>query len=423
MYMQNKSDKITKSKFVIKSSIKKLRDGISIYKYSNSRNYYCKFYVGRVNQKYNLSGSFEKSCKTSNVNDAKQIAYKFHREWFEKYQDTKTPFDVNFENQIISPFIRSRKTKYNLKKDRLKKSDQAERDESKWNSLKKYFLKVDLENTPEMQTIINETIIGDLKDAGYSNSSINKRLCLIRQTLNHAQKQGRLKSVPDIFTLTEISKPRYPYEDVELNLLRDEYKKIYNQTKDDFYRDFYHYISLLRSAGFRPGVEVINVKKKDLEWIKDHKNPNQVDLKITLYNTKTKPLHPLTCSPYYVDKVFKPEFEPLISKLDDNDFILFPKVENRQGVANKTSKIFTRISCDKNLYYYKDGVRPIYVLRHGYASKQYKLGRSIEDIASLMNTSPRMIRETYLKMSDQTLIERQKRLYPNYKYKKLKVVK
>ena len=32
---------------------------------------------------------------------------------------------------------------------------------------------------------------------------------------------------------------------------------------------------------------VINVKKKDLEWIKDHKNPNQVDLKITLYNTKT----------------------------------------------------------------------------------------------------------------------------------------
>jgi len=54
-------------------------------------------------------------------------------------------------------------------------------------------------------------------------------------------------------------------------------------------------------------------------------------------------------------------------------------------------------------------------IRHTYASELYKKGTPIDDIATSMNTSERMIMSVYLGLSDQTLVERHKRLYSNMK--------
>ena len=45
----------------------------------------------------------------------------------------------------------------------------------------------------------------------------------------------------------------------------------------------------------------------------------------------------------------------------------------------------------------------------------YKKGVTIQDIATSMNTSERMIMSVYLGLSDQTLVERHKRVYGNMK--------
>ena len=49
---------------------------------------------------------------------------------------------------------------------------------------------------------------------------------------------------------------------------------------------------------------------------------------------------------------------------------------------------------------------------------------SLEDIATSMNTLVKMLMSTYLGLEEQTLIERSKRMYPKFPYRKtrLKVV-
>ena len=63
-----------------------------------------------------------------------------------------------------------------------------------------------------------------------------------------------------------------------------------------------------------------------------------------------------------------------------------------------------------NLFYYKGGTRPLYAIRHTYATELYKKGTSIEDIAELMNTSPRMVRTVYLGHTDEALINLHNRI-------------
>ena len=56
------------------------------------------------------------------------------------------------------------------------------------------------------------------------------------------------------------------------------------------------------------------------------------------------------------------------------------------------------------MFYYKNGTRPLYAIRHSYAIEQYKQGTAIDDIAELMNTSERMVLNVYLGHADQSLI-------------------
>ena len=104
--------------------------------------------------------------------------------------------------------------------------------------------------------------------------------------------------------------------------------------------------------------------------------------------------------------------------LKDDDYLLFPFIEDRKTLKNRTGKIFSRFSKDLNLYYHKGGTRPLFSIRHTYATEQWKKGTTIEDISKLMNTSPRMVMSVYLGNTDEALVQLHKRIP-----KKLKVVK
>ena len=69
------------------------------------------------------------------------------------------------------------------------------------------------------------------------------------------------------------------------------------------------------------------------------------------------------------------------------------------------------------IYHHKSGAGLLHSIRHTYATEQWKKGTVIEDIATLMNTSSKMIMSVYLGHTDEALLKLAE------KRGKLKVVK
>ena len=67
------------------------------------------------------------------------------------------------------------------------------------------------------------------------------------------------------------------------------------------------------------------------------------------------------------------------------------------------------------LFYKDGGTRPLYSVRHTYATELYKKGAKIDDIATSMNTSPRMVMSVYLGLTSQNNVNLHKRVYGNMK--------
>ena len=88
-----------------KDTIKKFpkTSSLKIFKFENSKNYYCSFYVG-THQKN--SGNFEKSLRTQNVNEASKLAKQEFEKYFIENKHEKKEF--NFTKDIAKPFIKMR---------------------------------------------------------------------------------------------------------------------------------------------------------------------------------------------------------------------------------------------------------------------------------------------------------------------------
>jgi integrase len=395
-----------------KNTLKVLpRNNIRIYKFENKQTYFCSFYVGTIHFK---SGKFERSTKTKNINEAISKANELYRNWFIKNPSTLTKKYIDFDLDIAQPWLRYRVNKYK-NKTHLKNNEQGERDRAKWeNFLKPYFDDVDYKDFELVETIINDQILSDLKDLGKSGNTINKYMSVLNQMFKRAKDRGIINVIPDTPTELVMNTPRHPYTNQELNLINRKCDEEYSKKEDKFYLELKDYFNLCRSGGFRPGLEVLNIKKRDFQYLTDAKNPKLRVLEFTVYNTKTKPTHKVTCNPFFTDKIFPEILER--NSIKDDDYLLFPNEKNRNNLKNKVGKIFTRLSKELGLYYFKDGgTRPIYSIRHTYATELYKKGVTIQDIATSMNTSERMIMSVYLGLSDQTLVERHKRVYGNMK--------
>ena len=394
-----------------KTTLKKIpRLKISIYKYENKNTYFCKFYVGKIHYK---SGYKEIGLKTKNINEAISKANKEFKIWFLEHKDTTTKKDSNIDLDIAQPYLRFKIRKYKHKT-HLKNNEQGERDSSKWNYLKPFFEDIDYNDIEIVEQIINDEVLSSLQEDGRSGSTINKYFSVLTQMFKRAKDRGAVNYITDTTTQQVINTPRQPYENNELNLINNRCKKEYEKTKEMYFLECKDYYNLLRSAGFRPGLEPLNMKRSDYEFIKDRDNPETDILKFTVRNTKTKPIHYPIANDFFTKHIFS-EILNRHSDLKDDDYLLFPFVKDRKSLKNKTGKTFSRFSKDLNLYYYKGGTRPLYSIRHTYATEQWKKGTVIEDISKLMNTSPRMVMSVYLGNSDEALIKLHKRIPNNFK--------
>ena len=228
-------------------------------------------------------------------------------------------------------------------------------------------------------------------------------MSLITQMFKRGQQRGLVNFVPDTPTQQVINTPRVPYENEELNLINNRCREEYNKTKDIWWLDFKDYLNLLRSAGFRPGLEPLNLKRKDFRYVSSKSNPNQTELIFDVWGTKTKPSHSPIANEFFTKHIFS-EIRDRHSNLKENDYLLFPNVKDRKQLKHKTGKLFTRFSKELGLYYKDGGTRPLYAIRHTYATEQWKKGTAIEDIATLMNTSTRMVMSVYLGHTDEALL-------------------
>lgn len=377
------------------------RTNIQVYKFQKGKNYYCQFYIGSGHKKY-PSKRFQQCLRTQNINEATKLAIQKYKDWFSDKIDTKRR-ERDFDLDIAQPYIHFKVRKYK-NKTHLKNNEQGERDKSKWNNyLKPFFEDVDYTDLELVEDIINDELLSKLKDDGKTGNTINKYMSLITQMFKRGQARGIVSFVPDTPTQQVINTPRVPYENEELNLINNRCREEYNKTKDIWWLDFKDYLNLLRSAGFRPGLEPLNLKRKDFRYVSSKSNPNQTELIFDVWGTKTKPSHSPIANEFFTKHIFS-EIRDRHSNLKENDYLLFPNVKDRKQLKHKTGKLFTRFSKELGLYYKDGGTRPLYAIRHTYATEQWKKGTAIEDIATLMNTSTRMVMSVYLGHTDEALL-------------------
>tara|TARA_B110000259_G_scaffold180566_1_gene221471 strand:- start:145 stop:999 length:855 start_codon:yes stop_codon:yes gene_type:complete len=284
--------------------------------------------------------------------------------------------------------------------------------------MKPMFDEVDYTDLELVEDIINNDLLSQLKDHDKSGNTINKYMSVLTQMFKRAKDRGKVSFIPDTPTQQVINTPRFPYENQELNFINERCRELNNKEIDDFHLHSKDYFNLLRSAGFRPGNEPLSLRRKDCEIISSPNNPDKEYLKYTIWGTKTKPIHNPIANSWFLEHIYPEINERHKEYQNDTDYLLFPHIKNRRTLKHKTGKLFARISKDLKLFYHKGGTRPLYAIRHTYATELYKKGTPVEDIAELMNTSSRMILSVYLGHTDQSLINLAERV-PN----KFKLVK
>ena len=379
-------------------------NSLKIFKYEKSKKYYACFYVG-INA--STSGNKIITLKTENINEASKVAKEKYHEWFENHRDDFKSKD--FTNDIANPYFKFRIRKY---KGNGKKENQGKREKQKYfNYMIKYFEKIDYKNNEQLTAAI-EDMVENLRMDNKTDNTISKFTTVLSNMFNYAIKNLVMKSRPDFPMLKIINNARPSYFNNELNMISKRLTAEYEKTKDKFYLETKDYINLIRSAGFRPGLEPLRIKKFQYRFIKDKKAKEQI-LVFTLFNTKTKPKHQLTCHPYFTKYIF-PEIVNRNPNTNADTYLLFPTYENRQKVYNRIVKIFTRLSKELNLYYRNGSTRPIYSIRHTYIKNRYAENpQSLEVIARQSNTSPKMIHRNYLDEDDIMMVEEYRKMYPN----------
>ena len=332
-----------------KDTIKKLPQTptLKIFKYDNSNKFHCSFYVG-----YNhgvASGSVQKSLKTENRAVAEKLAKELYKQWWLDNENKVIKKERSFDKDIAQPFFKTRIIKYRNKGSIV---NTGEKEKSQYERfMKSYFEDVDYHNHDQLLNAVSD-IVENLRREGIKDTTISKYTNTISLMFKRAFNNAVIKTMPDlkeVVTLKKVNAVRPSYMNNELNMITRQCQEEYNSTKDNFFLELKDYINLLRSAGFRPGIEPLKIKRHQFNFITDKENPTEPILVFTLFGTKTKPRHQLTCHPYFTKNIFIPEIQKRNPNAKQDDYLLFPNVRDRQQLYERIRKNFTRISSELGL--------------------------------------------------------------------------
>jgi hypothetical protein len=377
---------------------------LKIYQFENSTNYFCNFYVGTHILK---SGNKEKSLKTKNVNEARKKAKEEYYKFFNS-PDAKKENNINFDLDIAQPFFKFRVRHYRNKNP---DSNQAHREQQRYeNYIKKFFEDIDYRNVDELDDAIEE-IKENLKQDNKTDNTISKYFNILSLMFKKAVDNNVISKMPYFPPLKVVNQVRHSYQNAELNLINRKLDEEYKRTEDSFYLDMKDYLNLIRSAGFRPGLEPLKVKMFQCEFILNRKTNLRDIYAIKLFKTKTGKNPRLFCHPFFTKNIL-PEILKRHQRSAE-DFLLFPHSKlSRRSLYTKIGKTFTRLSKELGLYYRGGTTRPLYSIRHTFAKNNYVSNAPMKVIAKQMNTSEKMLHSAYLDDDDILLSEEFNMMYP-----------
>ena len=378
---------------------------VSVFQYENSKNYFVRYYVGR--QKGASGGNKDRTLKTTNIKIAKTKAKEIYFEHLNN--PTSKEKEISFDIDIAQPFFRYRIRHY---KNKNPDSTQGVREKQRYeNYIKKFFEDIDYRNIEELDDAIEE-LKENLKQDDKTDNTISKYFNILSLMFKKAVENNVLSKMPYFPPLKVVNQVRHSYHNDELNLINRKLDSEFKRTEEKFYLHMKDYVNLIRSAGFRPGIEPLKVKNFQCQFVMNRKTKQKDILAITLFNTKTKPKHRLFCHPFFTKNIY-PEILSRNPQPSPEDYLLFPQTdENRRKIYQKIGKAFTRISKELNLYYRGGGTRPLYSIRHTFAKNNYVANAPLSVIAKQMNTSEKMLHSNYLDDDDIMLSEEYNKMYP-----------
>ena len=377
---------------------------LKIYQFVKSKNYFCNFYVGTHIIK---SGNKEVSLKTKNVNEAKSKAKKMYYDFFNS-PDAKKVNSINFDLDVAQPFFKFRIRHY---KNKNPDSTQGNREKMRYeNYIKRFFEDVDYRNIEDLESSIDE-LKENLKQDDKTDNTVSKYFNILSLMFKKAVENGVMKRVPYFPPLKIVNQVRHSYQNEELNLINRKLDDEHKRTEDKFYLDMKDYLNVIRSAGFRPGLEPLKVKMFQCDYVLNRKSNLKEIYTIKLLKTKTGKEPRLFCHPFFTKNIL-PEILNRHPRSAE-DYLLFPHTDlTRRNLYNKIGKTFTRISKELNLYYRGNSTRPLYSIRHTYAKNNYISNAPMKVIAKQMNTSEKMLHSAYLDDDDIMLSEEYNMMYP-----------
>ena len=385
-------------------------DTLQIYQYDNSKNWFVKFYVGLH---YSKSGMYDKTLQLKNQKDAVKKAKELWRSF--NFSEKKKSVEYDFDKDIADPFFKLRRKQYE-NKGKVKYADK-EKNQYK-NKILPIFKDLDYRNNEHIENAI-EDLISSLKSDRFTETTISKYMNILSQMCKRAFNNRVLPIMPTFPTFSRINEERPTYFSKDLKKIDQEYDDEFKRTENKEVDEERDIINMWRSAGFRPGLELLKVKWFQVN-LQDNRNFEVTDLIITLNETKTKKRHKIQCNPYFVMNTFIPRIMQRYPNPKSDDYVFFPNEKNRNKLYERIRRRFKRISIKCGTYFFNGKERPLYSIRHYFANDRFKKDVPIQLITDNMNSSPSIFMKNYKSNENEMIVSEGEKLFKD-QYTKFKV--